>query len=615
MSMEKDTRETTLNGFDDGMGAERAQNARGTAARLLKTLMRQKWKLLVIFLSVVIGSLFNILAPKVTGVAVNQIFSGVQNALANGGKFQVNWETMGMVLLQLAGLYVLTSAFSYIQQNTMAGVSQTLTLTLRREISEKLNRLPLRYFDRHKKGEVLSRATSDLEKVADTLQDSLSQLLTAFVSIVGSFIMMLVISPTLTLAALVAIAVSLVVAGLVSRRTQRRFAANQEALGRLNAGIEEAFSGNIVIKAFNLEPQTVENTKKLSEELFQAGKKAMFSNYVISPIIRLINQFGYVAIAIGGAMSVIRGRISIGDIQAFIQYVNQVSEPVTQISFTVNTLQGAVAAAERVFRLLDEEEEAPDPAQPQFLTAPRGEVRFENVRFGYSDDDILMQNVSFTARAGDKIAIVGPTGAGKTTLVNLLMRFYELQGGRITIDGVDIAGMTRGHLRSLMGMVLQDTWLFGGTIRDNIAYGKADATDEQIFAAAKAARADHFIRTMPLGYDTVLSDEIASLSQGQRQLLTIARAILADPAILILDEATSSVDTRTELEIQKAMDALMQGRTSFIIAHRLSTIRDANCILVMKDGAIIEQGSHEELMKLGKFYADLYNSQFAAKAA
>ena len=401
MSMEKDTRETTLNGFDDGMGAERAQNARGTAARLLKTLMRQKWKLLVIFLSVVIGSLFNILAPKVTGVAVNQIFSGVQNALANGGKFQVNWETMGMVLLQLAGLYVLTSAFSYIQQNTMAGVSQTLTLTLRREISEKLNRLPLRYFDRHKKGEVLSRATSDLEKVADTLQDSLSQLLTAFVSIVGSFIMMLVISPTLTLVA----------------------------------------------------------------------------------------------------------------------------------------------------------------------------------------------------------------------LVNLLMRFYELQGGRITIDGVDIASMTRGHLRSLMGMVLQDTWLFGGTIRDNIAYGKADATDEQIFAAAKAARADHFIRTMPLGYDTVLSDEIASLSQGQRQLLTIARAILADPAILILDEATSSVDTRTELEIQKAMDALMQGRTSFIIAHRLSTIRDANCILVMKDGAIIEQGSHEELMKLGKFYADLYNSQFAAKAA
>ena len=401
MSMEKDTRETTLNGFDDGMGAERAQNARGTAARLLKTLMRQKWKLLVIFLSVIIGSLFNILAPKVTGVAVNQIFSGVQNALANGGKFQVNWETMGMVLLQLAGLYVLTSAFSYIQQNTMAGVSQTLTLTLRREISEKLNRLPLRYFDRHKKGEVLSRATSDLEKVADTLQDSLSQLLTAFVSIVGSFIMMLVISPTLTLVA----------------------------------------------------------------------------------------------------------------------------------------------------------------------------------------------------------------------LVNLLMRFYELQGGRITIDGVDIASMTRGHLRSLMGMVLQDTWLFGGTIRDNIAYGKADATDEQIFAAAKAARADHFIRTMPLGYDTVLSDEIASLSQGQRQLLTIARAILADPAILILDEATSSVDTRTELEIQKAMDALMQGRTSFIIAHRLSTIRDANCILVMKDGAIIEQGSHEELMKLGKFYADLYNSQFAAKAA
>lgn len=613
MSMEKDTRETTVDTFDDDMSAERAKNAKGTAFRLLKKLMEQKWKLLVIVLSIIVSSLFNILSPKVMGIAINDIFDGVKNALGNGQRFQVNLETMGTVLLGLLGLYLLSSLFSYIQQNTMASVSQTLTLTLRREISAKLNRLPLRYFDQHKKGEVLSRATSDLEKVADTMQEGLSQLVTAFFGIVGAFVMMLLISPMLTLIALGTIFVSLIVAALVSSRTHRTFAANQEALGRLNSSIEENFTGNLVSKAFNLEQTAVDNTKVLNENLFRASKKAMFMNYMISPIIRLVGQFGYVAVAVGGAMSVIRGGISIGDIQAFIQYVNQASEPVTQISYTVNSLQGAIAAAERVFQLLDEEEEVPDAANPVVLSAPKGNVSFEHVRFGYSGDHILMQDISFDVKAGSKIAIVGPTGAGKTTLVNLLMRFYELPGGRITIDGADVSKMERSHLRSLMGMVLQDTWLFGGSIRDNIAYSKENATDEEVYQAAKAAPADHFIRTMPDGYSTILSDEIASLSQGQRQLLTIARAILADPAILILDEATSSVDTRTELEIQKAMDALMKGRTSFIIAHRLSTIRDADHILVMKDGTIIEQGNHDELMKLGKFYADLYNSQFAAK--
>ena len=613
MSMEKDTRETTVDTFDDDMSAERAKNAKGTAFRLLKKLMEQKWKLLVIVLSIIVSSLFNILSPKVMGIAINDIFDGVKNALGNGQRFQVNLETMGTVLLGILGLYLLSSLFSYIQQNTMASVSQTLTLTLRREISAKLNRLPLRYFDQHKKGEVLSRATSDLEKVADTMQEGLSQLVTAFFGIVGAFVMMLLISPMLTLIALGTIFVSLIVAALVSSRTHRTFAANQEALGRLNSSIEENFTGNLVSKAFNLEQTAVDNTKVLNENLFRASKKAMFMNYMISPIIRLVGQFGYVAVAVGGAMSVIRGGISIGDIQAFIQYVNQASEPVTQISYTVNSLQGAIAAAERVFQLLDEEEEVPDAANPVVLSAPKGNVSFEHVRFGYSGDHILMQDISFDVKAGSKIAIVGPTGAGKTTLVNLLMRFYELPGGRITIDGADVSKMERSHLRSLMGMVLQDTWLFGGSIRDNIAYSKENATDEEVYQAAKAAPADHFIRTMPDGYSTILSDEIASLSQGQRQLLTIARAILADPAILILDEATSSVDTRTELEIQKAMDALMKGRTSFIIAHRLSTIRDADHILVMKDGTIIEQGNHDELMKLGKFYADLYNSQFAAK--
>ncbi len=614
MSMEKDTRETTVDTFDDDMSAERAKNAKGTALRLFKKLMEQKGKLLVIVINIVVSSLFNILSPKVMGIAINDIYDGIKNALVNGQRFQVNLETMGAVLMGLLGLYLLSSLFSYIQQNTMASVSQTLTLTLRREISAKLNRLPLCYFDQHKKGEVLSRATSDLEKVADTLQEGLSQLVTAFFGIVGAFVMMLLISPLLTLIVLGTIFVSLIVAALVSSRTHRYFAANQEALGRLNSSIEENFTGNLVIKAFNLEQTAVDNTKILNENLFRTSKKAMFMNYMISPIIRLINQFGYVAVAVGGALSVIKGTISIGDIQAFIQYVNQASEPVTQISYTVNSLQGAIAAAERVFQLLDEKEEVPDAAKPVALTAPKGNVSFEHVRFGYSDDNILMQDVYIRLKSGDKVAIVGPTGAGKTTLVNLLIRFYDIQGGKITIDGMDIHSMRRADLRKMFGMVLQDTWLFGGSIRDNIAYSKENATDEEVYQAAKAARADHFIRTMPDGYSTILSDEIASLSQGQRQLLTIARAILADPAILILDEATSSVDTRTELEIQKAMDNLMKGRTSFIIAHRLSTIRDADHILVMKDGTIIEQGSHDELMKLGKFYADLYNSQFAAKA-
>ena len=599
---------------DEQFHSDRARNARGTMARLFKKLLDQKWKLLVIIVCIFISSLFNILSPRVMGIAINEIYLGVQNAFAAGQVFQVNFETLGGVLSVLLGLYLLTSLFSYIQQNTMAGVSQNLTLTLRKEISAKLGRLPLRYFDNHKKGEVLSRATSDLEKVADTLQEGLSQLVTACFGIIGAFIMMLIISPRLTLIAVLSILVSLIVAALVSKRTQRSFAANQEALGRLNSSIEESFTGNLVIKAFNLETQAVENTKVLNENLFQAGRKAMFMNYIISPVIRLINQFGYVAVAIGGAMSVIRGTISIGDIQAFIQYVNQASEPVTQISYTVNSLQGAIAAAERVFQLLDEPEELPDTANSLVVEAPKGTVCFDHVRFGYSEDHVLMKDISFTAKAGSKIAIVGPTGAGKTTLVNLLMRFYDIQSGKITIDGVDISKMSRSYLRSLMGMVLQDTWLFGGTIRENIAYSKADATDQEVRQAAEAARADHFIRTMPEGYETVLNDEIASLSAGQRQLLTIARAILANPAILILDEATSSVDTRTEREIQKAMDALMKGRTSFIIAHRLSTIQDADLILVMNQGTIIEQGSHKELMEKGQFYADLYNSQFALTA-
>ena len=614
MSQRDEMQEVQSNDFGDEYSVEKAKDSKKTAFRLMKRLAQQKWKLLVVLVGIVISSALMLLTPKVMGAAIDQLWGGIKAAADTGGKFAVNFETMGVILFVLLCLYLLDSLFSYIQQNTMASVSQTLSLRLRKEISEKLNRLPLRYFDRHKKGEILSRVTSDIEKVSDTLQDSLTQLFASVVDVFGALGMMLWISPLLTLIAAGTIVLSMVIAVLVASKTERSFAANQECLGKLNGSIEESFTGNIVIKAFNLGKQTIENTDKLNEDLYHASAKAMFLNYAISPIIRLVGRLGYVVIAIRGAVSVINGTISIGDIQAFIQYVNQVTEPVTQFSYTLNTLQGAIAAAERVFDLLDEEEEIPDAAAPRCLDLPKGNVHFEHVRFGYSNDKILMEDISVDVKAGSKIAIVGPTGAGKTTLVNLLMRFYELQGGRISIDGVNIADMKRNDLRSLMGMVLQDSWLFGGTIRDNIAYSRENAADEEVYAAAKAARADYFIRTIPQGYDTVLSDELASLSQGQRQLLTIARAILADPAILILDEATSSVDTRTELEIQTAMDALMKGRTSFVIAHRLSTIRDANRILVMNHGTIIEQGSHEELIEQGGLYADLYNSQFAAKA-
>ena len=614
MSMEmqgKDTdQQTQPDVFDTDFSLEKARNPKQTAARLCAYLMRQKRRLLAVLLCTIGSALFAILAPKICGIAINEIFNAIKAAATQGARFRVSWGTMGWILALLLGLYALESLADYLQQRTMASVAQTLTLDLRKEISAKLNRLPLRYFDRHSKGDILSRTVNDLERVANTLQDSLTQLLSSVIGIVGAFVMMMLISPTLTLIAAGTVALSMVIALLIASRTERSFATHQEALARLNGRIEEAFTGNTVIKAFNLEQRTIDDVEKVNEQLYQAGSKAMFQNYVISPIIRLVNQFGYMAIAVKGALAVINGSISIGDIQAFIQYVTQVSEPVAEVSYTMNTLQGAIASVERVFALLDEKEEPADVLSPAVPANPKGHVEFEHVRFGYGNGTTLMRDISFDVKAGSTIAIVGPTGAGKTTLVNLLMRFYDIQGGRIAIDGVDIATMRRSDLRSLMGMVLQDTWLFGGTIRDNITYGREHASDAEIRAAAQAARADHFIRTLPQGYETVIDGETTNLSQGQRQLLTIARAILADPTILILDEATSSVDTRTELEIQKAMDTLMRGRTSFIIAHRLSTIRNADRILVMDHGTIIEQGDHEELLARHGFYADLYNSQF-----
>lgn len=594
---------------------DRAKNPNRTLKRFFKDLMKQKWKLLAVLLTLAAAALCSVLSPRVLGMATNQIFYGITDAAANGTAFSVNMITMGGIIFALIGLYLLGTLFNYIPQRILASVSQRFSLELRKRISDKLNKLPLKYFDTHKKGQILSRVTSDLERVADTLQETIATMITALITLVGAFVMMLMISPALTLIALGTVAASVLVSVAVGSRTNRYHAANQGALGELNANIEEAFTGNNMIKAFNLKKEMVDQNDALNEKLRKTATKAQFITYVINPIVRLVGQFGYVLIAVRGAISVISGDIRIGDVQAAFQYVNQISEPITQLSFTINNLQGALASAERVYDLLDEPEEFPDTTSMLLLPVPKGNVSFENVQFGYSEDRMLMENINIDVKAGSKVAIVGPTGAGKTTLVNLLMRFYEVNAGKISIDGVNIRDMSRKELRSTLGMVLQETWLFHGTVAENIAYGRSNATMEEIRHAAKAARIDYFIRTLPQGYDTVLDDELSGVSMGQKQLLTIARVILTDPSILILDEATSSVDTRTEIEIQKAMNDLMTGRTSFVIAHRLSTIRDADLILVMRNGTIVEQGSHKQLLEKNGFYAELYNSQFAAKAS
>lgn len=598
----------------DNVSIERAKNTKATTIRLMKYLLKQKYKLILITISVLISSVLTIAAPLVLGKAIDQLYNGIKASITTGEKFSMNISTMGGIIGILLLIYIFTSIFIYIQQYMMSGVAQGLTLGMRKELSGKLNRLPLKYYDSHKKGDILSRATNDLERIADSIQEGLMQLITSVVTIGAAIIIMFTISPILTVIIIITLMVSMFVTSKIAEKIEGHFADNQRILGELNGSIEETFTGQLVIKAFSKEKNSFEAFKKVNQSLCDANRKAQFYAYAISPLIRFLGKIGYVIVAVVGGVFIIQGTMTLGSIQAFIQYVNMCSEPMTEISYIINMLQSAVASAERIFELMDEEEEIPEQSYNEMIENPKGKVVFEHVKFGYSDDNVIMNDININLNSGDKIAIVGPTGAGKTTLVNLLMRFYEIQGGQITIDGVSIKEMSRGQLRKMFGMVLQDTWLFHGSIKDNIAYSRLDADMDDIILAAKAARADHFIRTMPQGYQTILNEDGSNVSQGQRQLLTIARAILANPTILILDEATSSVDTRTEVEIEKAMKNLMKGRTSFVIAHRLSTIRDADLILVMKNGTIIEQGKHQELLDKKGFYEKLYNSQYVDKA-
>ena len=531
-------------------------------------------------------------------------------AISQGIPFSITWENMGAELTQLSVQYFLTWIFYYLQSFLMASVAENLTLSLRKQVAEKLNRLPLRFFDQNKAGENLSRVTSDLDKVTEVLQTGLLKMIVAIGTVIGSLVVMFLYSIQLTGIFLLFMVVSMLITRIVARKNLKSAAERQETIGELTGIVEEFYNGRDVIKAYNHEHASIARVKEASAKNAAASQKADFLTNFVNPLIRLLTRLAHVVIAIIAGYEMINGRMSVGVVQAFFQYINQAAEPLTEASFMINSLQAALASAERTFEMLDEEEERPDTPYPVILREPKGQISFQHVSFGYQPGRLLMKDISFTAQPGQKIAIVGSTGAGKTTLVNLLMRFYEVNGGVISIDGVSTSDMTRKGLRSNFGMVLQDTWLFEGTVAENIAYGKADASREEIIDTAKAAKVDYFIRTMPHGYDTVLDNEASALSAGQRQLLTIARVFLCDPPILILDEATSSVDMRTETEIGKVMNQLMKGRTSFIIAHRLSTIRDADTILFMDHGNIIEQGSHEELLKKNGAYAALYYSQF-----
>ncbi|HEX8037160.1 MAG TPA: ABC transporter ATP-binding protein [Ktedonobacterales bacterium] len=597
-----------------GVPVQKAKNFRGTLRRLLGYFRPQVVRLTIVFIAAIIGTVFNVIGPKILGLATTKLFEGFVAKLRHIPGAKIDFDYIGQVLLILAGLYVLSAIFIYVQQYIMAGVAQKIVYTMRKQVEEKLGRLPLKFYDSRTHGEIMSRAVNDMDNISNTLQQSVTQLITAVVTLVGVVVLMLTISWLLTLVVLVTLPLSIIVTTTIAKRSQRYFVRQQRSLGELNGHVEEMLTGHRIVKAFGREGESVAEFARRNARLYDAGWRAQFVTGMLMPLMMSIGNLGFVLVAVIGGILVTQGSIAIGDVQAFIQYARQFSQPITQLASIANSIQLTIASAERVFELLDEPEEIPEAADAKVLAEPRGAVQFEHVDFSYAPETPLIENMNINVKSGQVVAIVGPTGAGKTTLVNLLMRFYELNGGEICVDGVNITELRRADLRKMFGMVLQDTWLFSGTIRENIAYGRENATEEEIVRAARAAQADHFIRTLPEGYDTVLNQEATNISQGQKQLLTIARAVLADPEILILDEATSSVDTRTEILIQKAMTELMKGRTSFVIAHRLSTIRDADTILVMNHGRIIEQGTHEELLAKGGFYADLYNSQFAARA-
>ncbi len=590
------------------MRGEKAKDFKGTMRRLIGYLGAYKIAIAVILVVSAGSTVFSIVGPKILGRATTKLFEGVVAKIAGTGS--IDFPAIGRIILTVLGLYALSAAFSYVQGWIMASVSMKITYRLRRDIAEKINRMPLRYFDGTNHGEVLSLISNDVDTVNRTLSQSLTQIVTSVATVIGVLVMMVSISWSMTLVALAVIPLSLILVAIIVKRSQVYFKQQQDYLGHLNGHVEEMYGGHTVMKAFNGEERSIAKFAGLNGTLYKAGWKSQFLSGLMMPLMMVVGNLGYVGVSILGGVLAVRKAITVGDIQAFIQYVRTFTQPITQLANISNVLQQTAAASERVFAFLAQPEETPDTAKTSGACGERGEVEFRNVRFGYAPEKIVIKDFSASAEPGHKIAIVGPTGAGKTTMVKLLMRYYDVLDGQIVIDGRDIREFTRHDLRCTFGMVLQDTWLFNGTIMENIRYGRPEATDEEVIAAAKTAHADHFIRTHPDGYQMVINEEASNLSQGQMQLLTIARAILIDPKMLILDEATSSVDTRTEVLIQKAMDVLVKNRTSFIIAHRLSTIRDAHLILVMKDGDIVEQGTHEDLLARGGFYAEIYNSQF-----
>ena len=587
---------------------EKAKDFKGSMMKLFSYMKRYKYRFLLMLVFAVLGTTFNIVGPKILGKATTELFNGlVAKVQGTGG---IDFEKIGMILLGTLGLYLASAAFSFIQGFVMTGISNDVTYSLRKDISKKLNRLPLNYFESRTHGEILSRVTNDIDTLQVSLNQSITQLITSVTTLIGVVVMMLSINVWMTLITFLILPLSMAIIGAIMKRSQKYFRDQQSYLGRVNGQIEENYGGHNVVKVFNKEADTVEEFEKDNRKLYESAWKSQFFSGIMMPIMQFVGNLGYVMVALLGGIFAIRGAIEVGEIQSFFQYIRNFTQPIQQIAQVSNMLQSSAAASERVFEFLEEEEEDQKVENPVDITNLNGNVEFEHVKFGYDPEKIIVSDFSAKVKDGQKIAIVGPTGAGKTTMVKLLMRFYDVNGGSIKVDGHDLRDFNRSQLREMFGMVLQDTWLFSGTIMENIRYGRLDATDEEVIQAAKAAHIHHFITTQPGGYQMMLDEETSNISQGQKQLLTIARAILADNKILILDEATSSVDTRTEMQIQKAMDNLMKGRTSFVIAHRLSTIKDADLILVMKDGDIIEQGTHEQLLEADVFYAGLYNSQF-----